>query len=151
MAYKPRFGTKRREALWQCEQLAAYKAGRGNFPICVHCDQPVTIGQAWDESHIAVPAALGGKTVGVGHRLCNRLDNNKSVTPMVARVKRVRLRHLGITGPGLGRHALPGGRRSDISKTIAGGVSARLSGSQKHARAMTRRQILFTEPRHEPV
>jgi hypothetical protein len=131
MRYRPRFGSKRREALWQCEALAAYKAGRGEHPICVHCDRPVTVGQAWDEAHVVVPRALGGKDTGVGHRLCNRLDNNLVVTPTVARVKRVRLRHLGVTGPGLGRHALPGGTRSGLSKTMRHGVQPRLTLGQK--------------------
>jgi hypothetical protein len=144
MAYKPRFGSRRREQLYQREALAAHKAGRGEFPVCVHCGLPVT-GKAWDESHVGAPAALGGKVTGVGHRLCNRLDNNRVVTPMVAKVKRVRLRHLGVTGPGLGRHALPGGRRSNISKTFADGVVARLSGTERTRQAIARRRILCTE------
>jgi hypothetical protein len=145
MAYKPRFGTRLREALYQREQLAAHKAARGEFPICVHCDQPVTPGQAWDEAHVGTPRALGGTDVGVGHRLCNRLDNNVNVTPTVARVKRVRLRHLGVTGPGLGRHALPAGKRSPLRKTVKGTVVARLSGAEKHRRLMARRNFASAE------
>lgn len=141
MAYKPRFGTKKREALWQCEALAAHKAGRGQFPICVHCDLPVSPGQAWDESHVGAPRALGGKTVGVGHRLCNRLDNNKAVTPMVAKVNRVRLLHLGIAGPGLGRHSLPAGTRSNITKTMRRGVQPRLTLGQRMAALRARRSF----------
>ena len=141
MRYQPRFGSKRRESLYQRETLAAHKAGRGVFPICVHCDRPVTPGQAWDESHVGAPAALNGKTVGVGHRLCNRLDNNQVVTPMVARVKRVRLKHLGVTGPGLGRHALPGGTRAPVSKTMRHGVQPRLTLGEKLAATLAKRSF----------
>jgi hypothetical protein len=151
MPYKPRFGSKRREALYQREALAAHRAGRGEHPICVHCDRPVTPGQAWDECHVGAPRALDGKDTGVGHRLCNRLDNNANVTPMVARVKRVRLLHLGITGPGLGRHPMRAGVRSHISKTMRHGVQPRLTGAEKHAQLMARRSFggttLLPEPR----
>ena len=145
MAYKPRFGTNRREALYQREALAAHLAGRGEHPICVHCDRPVTPGQAWDEAHIGTPAALGGNDTGVGHRLCNRLDNNRKVTPMVARVKRIRLLHLGVTGPGLGNHPLPGGMRAAVSKTIRHGVQPRLSQSEKLAATLARRSFADVE------
>lgn len=139
MAYKPRFGTRRREALYQRETLAAYKAGRGEHPICVHCDLPVTPDQAWDESHVGAPRAFGGKEVGVGHRLCNRLDNNRNVTPAAAKAARVRLRHLGVTGPGLGRHPLPGGVRSPLRKTMRGEVVPRASQAERHAAFLKRR------------
>ena len=79
MAYKPLFGSKPREQVWQLECLAAHVAGRGELPICVHCEQPVGPGQAWDRAHVTVPRAFGGKSVGVGHRKCNQLDNNQVV------------------------------------------------------------------------
>jgi len=145
MAYKPRFGSKRRDELYSRECLAAHKAERGSHPICVHCDLPVMPGQAWDESHIGTPKALGGKSTGVGHLVCNRLDGAKSVTPMVAKVKRIRLRNLGVTGPGLGPHSLPGGRRSRISKSVSGAVKPRLTHAQKHAAFMARRYPFLQE------
>ena len=145
MAYKPRFGSKQREALHQREALAAHKAGRGPHPICVHCNLPVTPGQAWDESHITVPAAFGGKDVGVGHRRCNQLDNNQVVTPMAAKARRARLDHVGVTGPGLGRHALPGGRRAAVSKTMRGQVVPRLTLSEKLAVLRAKRAFCTTE------
>ena len=148
MRYKPRFTSKKREALYQCEALAAYKAGLGKFPICVHCHQPVT-GKGWDESHVGAPAALGGTQVGVGHRICNQLDNNLNVTPMVARVKRVRLRHLGITGPGLGRHPLPGGVRSAVSKTMRHGVQPRSSLGERLTALRARRWFDQNAPQQE--
>ncbi len=127
MAYKPRFGSKLREQVWQLECLAAYKAERsdGTFPICVHCDRPVMVGQMWDRSHVTVPRAFGGKEVGVGHSGCNQQDNNQVVTPMAAKASEVRKKHVGIKGPGLGHHPLPGGRRSDRRVTMGRGVQPR--------------------------
>ena len=142
MAYKPRFGSRQREATWQCEALAAYKAGRGQLPICNLCDLPVEPTQAWDRSHAGAPRSLGGKSVGVAHLLCNRLDGQQIVVPMVAKAERVRKRHFGITGPGLGKYPMKAGKRSSISKTVRGQVVSRLTGAQKHARAMRKRAIL---------
>src|SRR5258708_2155746 len=95
MAYKPLFGTRPREQVWQLESLAAYKAGRGKLPICVHCDKPVKPDQAWDRAHVTVPRAFGGKSVGCGHRKCNQLDNNLNVTPTAAKAARVFKKHHG--------------------------------------------------------
>lgn len=150
MAYKPRFGSIQREQVWQLECLAAHKAGRGEFPICVHCDAPVTPDQAWDRSHITIPRAFGGKSVGVGHRKCNQKDNNEVVTPTVAKAERVRKNFCGITGPGLGRAPMSCGRRSGQTKTMNGGIKQRLTGAQKHAEFLRRRYFLdvadFSEP-----
>lgn len=139
MPYKPKFGSRHRDFLYSRDSSVATKAGRGCFPICPHCDLPVTPGQSWDECHVGTPDALGGKSTSVGHRLCNRLDNNLNVTPTVAKVKRVRLRHLGITGPGLGPHPLPAGRRSNVSRGVNGKLKARETHAQKHAAFMARR------------
>ena len=145
MAYKPRFGTKKRDELYSRERLAAHLAGLGEHPICVHCQLPVTPGQAWDESHIGTPKALGGKSTGVGHLICNRLDGAKNVTPTVAKVKRIRLRNLGVTGTGLGAHSLPAGRRSRLSKSVSGPVKPRLTHAEKHAAFMARRYQFLQE------
>lgn len=143
MAYKPMFGSKKREALWQCEVLAAYKAGRGREPICNLCDLPVTVHDAWDESHDRGRAkAFGGKSVGIAHRLCNRLHGQQVVVPAVAKSNAVRKRYLGITGPGLGRFPMQGGRRSRISKTMRHGVQPRLTLAEKHARTMAALRIV---------
>jgi hypothetical protein len=139
MAYRPCFGSKAREDLYAREVMAAYLAGRGTFPICPHCDQPVTPDQAWDRSHIGAPAALGGKRLGVGHRGCNQLDARKVVVPMVAKAERVRKRHVGITGPGLGRHAMACGRRSPLKKTVGGRIVPRLTLAEQHRQLMRKR------------
>lgn len=150
MAYKPLFGSRLREQVWQLECLVARKAGRGDYPICIHCDLPVTPDQAWDRAHATVARAFGGKSVGVGHRRCNQLDNNQVVTPMAAKADAVRKKHLGISGPGLGRSPMQAGRRSRISKTIGGGVRPRLTHAQKHAAFLAARSFAdvpeFSEP-----
>jgi len=145
MAYKPMFGSKLREQVWQLECLVAHKAGRGQYPICSHCDRPVTPDQMWDRAHVTVPRALGGKSVGVGHRLCNQLDNNKVVTPTVAKAERVRKKHVGITGPGLGRAPMRCGRRSKQRKTMGHGVQPRQTHAQKHREFMARRRFVEVE------
>lgn len=151
MAYQYRFGTKLRDQTWALEKLAAYKAERGEFPICVHCDQPVAIGQAWDVAHVTIPRAFGGKSVGCGHRNCNQLDNNQVVTPAVAKAERVRKNHVGITGPGLGPTPMRCGRRSPQSKTMRHGVQPRLTSAEKHRDFLRRRYFLDVEEFSAPI
>ena len=151
MAYTPMFGTKLREQVWQLECLVASKLGRGTFPICVHCDLPVTPDQAWDRSHVAVPRALGGKSVGVGHRKCNQQDNNAVVTPMVAKAKRVHDKFVGIKGPGLGRAPMAAGRRSRVRKTMNHGVQPRKSLAQRHKEFLATRYFLDVEDLSAPI
>ena len=146
MAYKPLFGSKAREQVWKLGCEAAQEAARGEFPICVHCDLPVKPGQDWDRAHVGVPRALGGDTVGVGHRRCNRLDNNRVVTPIVAKADSVRKKHLGIAGPGLGRTRMPCGRRSMLSKTMSHGVQPRLSLADRHAALLRARSFFGVVP-----
>jgi hypothetical protein len=122
-------------------------SGRGEFPICPHCDLPVTPDQAWDRAHITVPRALGGKSVGVGHRRCNQQDNNQVVTPAVAKAEEVRKKFVGITGPGLGPAPMRCGRRSGQRKTMRHGVQPRLTGAQKH-RAFFARRYFRRRRRH---
>jgi hypothetical protein len=107
--------------------------------ICNLCGAPVKCGEAWDESHIGAPKALGGKTVGVAHHKCNLDHGAQVVTPMVAKTKRIARKHLGISGKGLGSRPMPGGRRSKQSKTIQNGVVTRQSQAEKHQAAMARR------------
>lgn len=145
MAYKYRFGTKLRDQTWALEKLAAYKAERGNLPICVHCDQPVMIDQAWDVSHVTIPRAFGGKSVGCGHRKCNQQDNHMVVTPAFSKSERVRKNHFGITGPGLGPQPMQCGRRSRLTKTMGRGVQPRKSLSQRHREFMRDRYFLQVE------
>lgn len=131
MSVRWQFGSKHRDYLYDRERNRAAIAGRGQFPICHHCNQPVTPDQAWDEVHEGAPKALGGKSTGVGHRKCNRADNAQVVTPMVAKAERVHRKFVGIDGPGLGKHRMPCGRRSRWSKGVNGRVHPRLTLAQR--------------------
>lgn len=130
-----------RAALWARESTNAYLEGRGRDPICPHCDLPVTVGQAWDRCHVGAPRWAGGKRLQVGHRLCNQRHNNAVDTPAFAKSNRVHWRHIGASGPGLGKAPMRAGRRSSVSKTFAHGLQPRLTHAQKHARFIASRAI----------
>lgn len=139
MACKWQFGSRRRDYLYAGCSTAAHLAGRGNKPICPHCDQPVLESQPWDECHVGTPRWLGGKSKAVGHRVCNHIDNNKVVTPQRAKILRVRAKHLGFKGPGLGKHPMPCGRASAKSKSMAGRVVDRVSLGEAHKAFVAKR------------
>jgi len=142
MRYRPRFNSKRREQLWQREKFAAHQAGRGVCPLCNLCGLPVFESDDWDISHHPDRAKVfGGRAVGIAHRLCNHLHGAQVVMPEKAKSDRVRRFHIGASGPGRGRHPMPGGRRDRISKTMRGEVVPRLSSGQKHKRMMAAREI----------
>ena len=144
MATHWQFGSRHRDYLYSEARAAAELAGRGKYPVCPHCDLPVTPGQAWDEVHVTVPRCFGGKSKTVGHRRCNQLDNNQAVTPLAAKAREVRKRHLGIKGPGLGRHPMRGGRRSREKRTMCRGVEARRTHAELHA-AFLRHRFFFLQ------
>lgn len=145
MAYKAQFGTKARDYLYSREKHFAGRTGRGNFPICPHCNLPVTPDQAWDEAHVDIPRAFGGKTTAVGHRDCNQRDNHEVVTPRFAKANRVYKKHVGIIVAGLGPHAMGAGRRSALTKTMRNGVQPRLTGAEKHRQFMAQRCFVEVE------
>jgi hypothetical protein len=151
MAYRPKFGSKHRDYLYSAARTDAHLLGRGEHPICPLCDLPVTPDQAWDEVHITVPRCFGGKSKTVGHRDCNQLENNKVVTPAFAKAERVRKRHVGITGPGLGKHPMRCGRRSKLRKTMQNGVQPRLTYAERHARFLRDRYFVEVEDFSEPL
>jgi hypothetical protein len=145
MAYKAQFGTKARDYLYSREKNFAAINGRGKFPICPHCDLPVTPDQAWDEVHVDIPRAFGGKSTAVGHRDCNRRDNNLVVTPAFAKSEEVRKKFVGIKGPGLGPAPMRCGRRSQLTKTMRNGVQPRKSLGQRHQEFMAKRYFVEVE------
>lgn len=126
-----------RELLWRACCIPADPAPDG-VVVCNLCFMPVEPGSEWDESHVGAPAALGGKEVGIAHRRCNQLDNNANVTPMVAKAKRQKRNHLGITSPGLSETPLPFGKRSKMKKTFRMGVIPRVSQSEAHRELMAK-------------
>jgi hypothetical protein len=115
----------------QREALFERCCGGNEYPLCNLCELPILPGQDWDESHIGAPAALGGRTTGVAHRRCNRQHGSDVVTPMVAKVKRIRRKHLGIETPGMGKRRMAAGRNSRISKTMRHGIVPRLTLGQR--------------------
>lgn len=152
MAYRPKFTTRHRDYLYSEARAAAGLAGRGEHPICPICDAPVFGDiEPWDEVHVTVPRCFGGKSKTVGHRRCNQLENNTTVTPAFAKAERVRKRHLGITGPGLGRHPMPCGRRSSLRKTMTGEVLPRPNPGQAHRDFVRRRRFVEVEDFSEPL
>lgn len=137
---------KYRELLWRACCLDCFgNPAPDGIVLCNICHMTVVPGDEWDESHIGAPAALAGKQVGVAHRECNRRHNNEVVTPMVAKAKRQKRRHVGITGPGLSDQPLPCGKRSKMKKTMRGEVVARVSQSEAHREMMRRREIGETQ------
>lgn len=144
-----RFGSKHRDYLYSAARTQAHLAGRGEFPICTHCDLPVTPDQDWDEAHITVPKCFGGKSTGVAHRRCNQLDNNQVVTPSAAKAKRVHDKHVGIKGPGLGRAPMRCGRRSGQRKTMRYGVQPRTTHAERHAAFMRDRFFFLRDEQPE--
>jgi hypothetical protein len=111
------------------ERIAIWDRCRGEqeFPICNICGLSVFPGQAWDVSHDpqSAPAALGGDAVGIAHRRCNRRHGAVVVTPLVAKIKRIRAKHIGAHELGRSRHAMPCGRASPWRKKLSGKVVRR--------------------------
>lgn len=130
-----KFSTRAREKLWN--RCAA--EGQDGLPICPHCELPVFETAAWNECHVGTPKCLGGTETRVGHQRCNQLDNNQVVTPLAAKVKRVRQKNIGAH---LSRHKpLPGSRRSDFKIKIGGGRAPRLTLAQRAKLMRQNREI----------
>ncbi len=151
MAYKPMFGSYRREGLWLREKHNAQLSGLGDHPICNLCGKPVTLEEAmrdgWHESHDPSRAkAFGGKDVGVAHAACNLEHGRTVVVPAVAKSNRVRAMHLGLKGPGLGRFPMRAGRRMRETKTFNRGVQPRMTLGEKIAAMRAKRAILPEKP-----
>lgn len=117
-----RYSPRERAALWdQC-------CGEQGFPVCNICGLSVFPGQKWDISHDpkGAPAALGGDAVGIAHRRCNHRHGAVVVTPLMAKVKRIRAKHIGAHELGHSRHAMPCGRASPWRKKLSGEVVQRM-------------------------
>lgn len=100
--------------------------------ICHLCRFRIEAGEDWDVSHKHVPHALGGEELGVAHRKrCHSPHTAEVTIPMVAKVDRMRQRHLGASET---RHKLPCGRNSKYSKPIDGRPKPRQSLSTWHAK-----------------
>lgn len=140
------FGSKRRHDLWlRCRDLAQL-GGRGDLPVCPHCDQPVQKTDDWHACHVGRAKSNNGKRVRVGHAACNLKDAREVVVPNNAKADRQRAFHEGRKGPGLGRYPMRAGRRSGESKRMqskrrAGGLVRRQTLSEKLAAMRAKRAI----------
>lgn len=96
MIHRPRLTPKQREHLYDIEVAKSLAAKRGRFPLCQLCDLPITPGQRWHDNHDKyLPHAIGGQRDGISHERCN-LDHARSVdVPLIAKVKRIRRKHIG--------------------------------------------------------
>jgi 5-methylcytosine-specific restriction protein A len=66
--------------------------------LCHLCQTKVQAGEAWDVSHV-IPLAVGGSddesNWDVAHRKCHRTHTAKHDQPLIAKVERQRLKHIG--------------------------------------------------------
>lgn len=121
-----RLTTRQREELYESEATKARESGRGDYPICNICDQPIIPGSLWDESHQKhKPHWLGGIVEGCAHSRCNRSWNHTHDTPLFAKNERIRKRHMDFTRS---RSPMAGGRNDTIKKTMSGKVIDRETG-----------------------
>lgn len=95
-----RLTASQRESLYDAEVEKAIADSRGLFPICRLCDLPISPGQRWHDNHDKyLPHAIGGERDGISHARCNLRHNHEHDTPLVAKVKRIRRKHIGAYEP----------------------------------------------------
>jgi hypothetical protein len=122
---RKRLTSAQREELWDSEVAKTLASGRGQFPICNICGNGIFPGQEWHVSHNKhLPHAIGGDVDGISHARCN-LDHNHAIdTPLVAKVKRQRQKHIGAFQRSV-FNRLPCGRDSQWRKKLTGEVVPR--------------------------
>ena len=93
--------------------------------ICHLCNMKVIPGEDWDVSH-EIPLECGGADDEsnwlVAHRKCHRVHTATVDMPQIAKVKRIRQRHIGAKQS---KSPLPGGRNSKWKKKMDGSVVRR--------------------------
>lgn len=125
-----RLTSAQREQLWDDECAVALAARRGQFPICKLCDLPIFPGQKWHNNHDRfLPHAIGGECDGISHKRCNEKHNHAHDTPLVAKVKRIRRKHIGAWRPA---RLMLGSRDSNIKITMHSGPVDRRTGLPWH-------------------
>lgn len=123
MTFRRRLSARAREELWKAQAAKARENERGEYPICVHCDEMILPGRLWDACHDPhKPRWMGGEIVGCGHMRCNRMHGSTHDTPKFAKNERIRKRHLDFTRSD---NPLPGGRDDRLKKKLNGQVVQR--------------------------
>ena len=93
--------------------------------VCHLCQMKVIAGEDWDVSH-DIPLAAGGKDDGsnwlVAHRKCHRVHTSKVDAPMIAKVNRIRKKHIGAKQS---RSPMPFGRGSKFKRKMDGTIVRR--------------------------
>lgn len=120
-----------RDRAFLAEANKAYAETGDPRPICNLCGGRINPNDRWDISHFPIAKVFGGTRTGLAHARCNREHGAAVVTPAKAKADRVRRRHVGASGPGLGRNPMPAGKRSRLTKTFRNGVQMRRSLGEK--------------------
>lgn len=93
--------------------------------VCHLCNMKVVPGQDWDVSH-EQPLEAGGRDDAsnwlVAHRKCHRAHTSSVDMPLIAKVKRVRHKHMGIERK---KSSFPGGKNSKLKRKMDGTVVRR--------------------------
>ncbi len=93
--------------------------------VCHLCKLKVIPGEEWDVSH-EIPLEAGGRDDDsnwlVAHRRCHRTHTATVDAPLIAKVKRIRARHLGAKKS---RTPMPRGRSSKWKRKMDGTIVRR--------------------------
>jgi HNH endonuclease len=142
---------KLRELVYMRARWQAQHDGRGEYPICPHCDKPVRqpMGGNWHSAHI-IPRALGGRmtvdNLRPAHPRCNLVDGRR-VTSLAAKGDRIRRKHAGTWRRP--RHPIPGSRCTRLTKSP--NKPARLRADVEAERGAWRTRMALRDADGNPV
>jgi len=93
---------------------------------CASCYLKIDAGKAWDIDHIT-PLGLGGTNALYNLQIlckpCHQSKTSQSDIPRIAKIKRLKARHLGARSPST--RPIPGSRRSPWKRKFDGSVIKR--------------------------